>query len=152
MIIHVYNPGAGQAHTHEVEETVRLREVVGAVEAAGVYRIDEEAEIDVEATVAELFGDGPGHVVVHPCQKVAAKVVYAGAEKVVAAHPSTRLRVVRARAVEAFGIPGPDAVDLVLRLPGSTVDLNLAEPVGAVVPAGTCELTLDLVHAHRAQG
>lgn len=152
MIVHVYTPGAGQAHTSDVEETVRLREVIGAVGTNGAYRVDDEVEIDVELTVAEVFGTGPGHIVVHPCRKVAVTVAYAGSEKVIHAHPATRLRTVRTRAIEVFGIPGADAVDLVLRLPSTTADLNLAEPVGVLVPAGTCDLTLDLVHARRPQG
>jgi hypothetical protein len=41
---------------------------------------------------------------------------------------------------------------LVLRLPGSDQDLDLTQPVGAVVPKGTCSVTVDLVHTVRPQG
>ncbi|KFG05964.1 MULTISPECIES: hypothetical protein [Streptomyces] len=129
-----------------------LGDVVAVEADERVYRVGDEAELDVELTVVELFGEGPGHVVIHKCHEIAVTVAYGGTEKLVRAHPATHIRTVRARAVKAFGIAHEDAADLALRLPGTTEDLSLAEPIGSIVPKGSCAVALDLVHAVRAQG
>lgn len=152
MRVHTYTTGNGGAQTRQVEPTARLTEIVALEADEHAYRLGEESELDVELTVAELFGDGPGHVIVHRCRRIAVTVAYGGRDTAIEAHPATHLRTVRERAVKAFGISPADAADLVLRLPGSTTDLNLAEPVGALVSAHTCSLSLDLIHTVRPQG
>ncbi|TCR15938.1 hypothetical protein [Streptomyces sp. BK205] len=152
MRVHTYRDSQGGTETREVEPQIRLSDVVSVEAGEKAYRVGDEAELDVELTVAELFGEQPGHVVVHKCHRIEITVAYAGAEKVVGAHPATRVRQVRKEAIEAFGIPSADAADLVLRLPGTTTDLRLTDPIGAVVPAGSCTVALDLVHAGRSQG
>ncbi|MFC8851490.1 hypothetical protein ACFT5D_00275 [Streptomyces sp. NPDC057144] len=152
MRVHTYRVGQGGAQTQEVEPKARLADVVMVEADEKAYRVGDELELDVELTVLELFGQQPGHVVVHKCHRIEVTVAYAGTEKAVQAHPATRVRQVREEAVKAFGIPAADAADLVLRLPGTTTDLRLAEPVGGLVPAGSCTVALDLVHAGRAQG
>ncbi|MFI9833743.1 hypothetical protein ACIHIX_39350 [Streptomyces sp. NPDC051913] len=152
MRVHTYKGGQGGAETREVEATARLADVVMIEADAKAYRVGDETELDAQLTVAELFGEQPGHVVVHKCHRIEVTVAYAGTEKVVQAHPATRVRQVRKEAVEAFGIPSADAADLVLRLPGTTTDLRLTDPVGSIVPAGSCAVALDLVHAGRSQG
>lgn len=152
MRIHTYAAGDGGARTQEVEPQTRLREILEVDVDEHVYRVGDEAEVDIDLTVIELFGAEPGHVVVHKCHTIAVTVAYGGVEKIVDAHPATHLRVVRAKAIEAFAIPPKDAADLVLRLPGAEQDLNLAEPVGAIVPVHSCGVTVDLVHTVRPQG
>ncbi|MEU5281716.1 hypothetical protein AB0G87_35510 [Streptomyces asoensis] len=152
MRVHTYRHGQGGAQTQEVEPKARLSDVVMVEAGEKAYRVGDELELDVELTVVELFGEQPGHVVVHKCHRIEVTVAYAGTEKAVQAHPATRVRQVRKEAVEAFGIPSADAADLVLRLPGTTTDLRLADPIGSIVPAGSCAVTLDLVHAGRSQG
>jgi hypothetical protein len=152
MRIHIYKNGQGTAETREVEAGVRLADVVVVGADERVYRVGDEVELDVELTVVELFGEQPGHVVVHTCRRIEVTVAYGGAEKTVRAHPATRVRKVREEAVKAFGIAPGDAADLVLRLPGTTADLRLTDPVGTIVPAGACAVALDLVHAGRSQG
>jgi hypothetical protein len=131
---------------------MRLAEIVAVEVGEKVYRVDDEAELDLELTVMEVFGERPGHVVVHKCHRIEVTVSYGGTDKIVQAHPATRIRKVREKAIAAFGIARGDAADLVLRLPETTADLPAAEPVGAFVTAGSCAVTLDLVHATRAQG
>jgi len=153
MRIHTYAADGGGAHTREVEPGARLREVlVIETDDELVYRVGDESEIDLDVTVAEVFGQEPGHLITHSCRKVAVTVVYAGAEKIVKVHPAVRLRKVRAKAVDEFDIEPADAADLALRLPGRDQDLDLAMPVGAIVPKGTCSVSLDLVHTVRPQG
>lgn len=152
MRVHTYKGSQGEAETWEVEPQARLSDVVSVEADEKAYRVGDEVELDVELTVVELFGEQPGHVIVHRCHRIEVTIAYAGAEKVVRAHPATRVRQVRKEAVEAFGIPSADAADLVLRLPGTTTDLRLADPVGSIVPAGSCAVALDLVHAGRSQG
>jgi hypothetical protein len=153
MRVHAYSTGTEAAVTHpDVEPQVRLRELLLIESDEHVYRVDDEVEIDVDLTVVELFGTDPGHVVVHPCREIAVTVGYAGQDKLVTAHPSTRVRAVLAKAIAELGLDAASSADLVLRLPGTTTDLALANPIGAYVPKGTCSVTLDLVHLVRSQG
>jgi hypothetical protein len=157
MRVHAYAAGTPTASTHpDVDGGTRLREVV-VIEAADiVYKVGDGTEVDVELTVAEIFGGGTGEVIVHGCQEIAVTVDYTGKSVPVRARPSERLSAVRAQAVQELvrehGLDPKQSADLVLRLPGTTAELPEASPVGAYVPKGTCALTLDLVHAIRPQG
>jgi hypothetical protein len=157
MRVHAYAAGTPTASTHpDVDGVTRLRELV-VIEAADVaYKVGDGTEVDVELTVAEIFGGGPGEVIVHGCREITVTVDYTGKGVPVRARPSERLSGVRARAVQELvrehGLDPKQAADLVLRLPGTTAELPEASPVGAYVPRGTCALTLDLVHAVRPQG
>ncbi|MFJ1562361.1 hypothetical protein [Streptomyces mirabilis] len=152
MRLHTYKNGQSGVETREVEPEARLKEAVVIEVDEKAYRVGDEVELDVELTVVELLGEQSGHVVVHTCHRLEVTVAYGGTEKPVKAHPATRVRKVREEAIEAFGIAPADAADLVLRLPGTTTDLRLTDPVGAIVPAGSCAVALDLVHAGRSQG
>ena len=151
MRVHEYRAGK-PVQTHEVGPQARLREMLVIETDERAYLVDGTEELDVELTVAELFGEESGHVVVHRCRSITVKVEYAGAETMLEAHPSTRLRRVREQAARTFGIAPVDAAGLQLRLPDSTVDLKLTEPVGAFTSPGECTVTFDLVHAKRPQG
>ena len=153
MRVHAYAAGTPAASTHpDVDGGTRLRELV-VIEAADVaYKVGDGTEVDVELTVAEIFGGGPGEVIVHRCREIAVTVDYTGKSAAVRARPSERLSDVRAQAVRKLGLDPKLSADLVLRLPGTAADLPEASPVGAYVPTGTCALTLDLVHAVRPQG
>jgi hypothetical protein len=152
MKVHSYAAGTRTAVTHpDAAGESRLRELI-IIEADEVaYRVGDGTVIDVELTVAEIFGDGPGHVIVHPCREITVTVDYPGTNVIVRARPSERLWDIREQAVKELPLPG-QATDLVLRLPGSAEELPENSPVGAYVPRGTCALTLDLVHAIRPQG
>ena len=157
MRVHAYAAGTPTASTHpDVDGGTRLREIV-VIEAADiVYVVGDGTEVDVELTVAEIFGGGPGEVMVHGCREITVTVDYTATGVPVRARPSERLSDVRAQAVQELvrehGLDPKQAADLVLRLPGTTAELPEASPVGAYVPRGTCALTLDLVHAVRPQG
>lgn len=157
MRVHAYVAGTPTASTHpDVDGGTRLREIV-VIEAADIaYKVGDGAEVDVELTVAEIFGGGPGEVIVHGCQEITVTVDYTGKSVLVTARPSERLSDVQAQAVQELvrehGLDPKQAADLVLRLPGTTTELPEASPVGSYVPKGTCALTLDLVHAVRPQG
>jgi len=151
MRVHSYSAGK-PVQTHEVGPEKRLRELLVIEIEDRAYLVDGVEELDVELTVAELFAGEPGHVLVHRCHSVAVKVEYAGAETALEVHPSTRLRRIRDNAAKALGIAPGDVAGSQLRLPDSTVDLNLTEPVGAFTSHGECAVTFDLVHAKRPQG
>lgn len=153
MRIHTYAPGAGAAVTHpDVAGDTKLLELVVLEVEEAVYQVGDETELDVQLSVVELFGSGPGHVVRHRCRRIEVTVAYAGNETPVVAHPSTHLRTVRAEALRALSIGDQAGADLVLRLPGDLDDLTLAAPLGSYVLPSTCAVTFDLVHLHRPQG
>ena len=157
MRLHTYTAGTPTASTHpDVDGGTRLRELVIIEVAEVAYKVGDGTEVDVELTIAEIFGGGPGEVIVHGCQEIAVTVDYTGKSVYVRARPSERLSNIRAQAVQELerehGLDPKQAADLVLRLPGTTAELPEASPVGAYVPKGTCALTLDLVHPVRPQG
>jgi hypothetical protein len=153
MRVHAYAAGTQAASTHpDVDGGTPLREIV-VIEAADVaYKVGDGTAVDVELTVAEIFGGGPGEVIVHGCREIAVTVDYTGESATIRTRPSERLSDIRAQAVRKLGLDPKLAADLVLRLPGTMAELPEASPVGAYVPRGTCALTLDLVHAVRPQG
>lgn len=153
MRVHTYAAGSPRAVTHpEVTPDTPIGDLVEVAEGEQVYRLDDDVELDLKQTSAEAFGDGPGHVVVHHCHEVTVTVAYAGTEKQFTVRPSSRIKKVRAEAVDAFGLDKASSADLVLRLPDSTEELPTTSPIGAYVPKGTCAITLDLVHLTRPQG
>lgn len=152
MRIHVYEAGAGAAQTHEIEPQTRLGDLLVLEEDEKVFLVDDETELDITVTVEAVLAGRPGHLASTTCRQIAVSVGYAGHEKVVKVHPAARLRRVRTKAIEAFGIPQRDAADLVLRVAGGTEDLDLNAPVTTIVPKRTCSATVDLVHAVRPQG
>ncbi|WP_103355612.1 hypothetical protein [Amycolatopsis sp. CA-128772] len=117
-----------------------------------VFRVGSEVEIDVGLTVAELFDEGSGHVLVHHCRQIAVTVSYVGNEQSFEVHPSAHVKAVLKRAIKAFDIDPTAAADLVLRSSGSSDDLPPNSPIGAFVARGTCAVHLDLVHLVRPQG
>src|SRR6266496_1658795 len=134
MRIHTYAAGSQSAVTHpEVAPDVRLRGLVIIEAGEAAYRIGDEAEVDVEVTVSEIFGEGPGHVIVHHCREIAVTISYAGADKVITVRPSARIEEIRTEAIKVLGQDPLSSADLVLRLPGSAEELPDTSPVGAFV-------------------
>ncbi|MET7971253.1 hypothetical protein [Micromonospora sp. NPDC005305] len=152
MKIHHFAAGEAVAQTREVAPDVRLSDLLVLERDERLFVVGDEAELDVTATVEAALAGRPGHVATSACHQIAVTVGYAGADKVVKVHPATRLRAVRKRAIEAFGISHGAAADLVLRVPGETEDLDLNAPVTTIVPRRTCSTTVDLVHTVRPQG
>jgi hypothetical protein len=153
MRVHTYGAGDAEPHTHpDVPPETRLGDLA-AIEAGEVaYRVGDGGEVEAHRTLAEIFGEGPGHVIVHHCREITVTVAYGGTERDLDVRPSTKIEDVRAEAIAAFGLDPATAADLVLRLPGSTEDLPSTRPIGIYVPKGSCVLTVDLVHAVRPQG
>lgn len=151
--IHTYSAGGRDAVTHpDTPPETALHAVVAVDGGEHVYQVGSEAEIDLDHAVGELFGSEPGHVLVHHCREIAVTVDYAGAAKLVTAHPATRVKAVLIEAIKAFGLDPAASADLVLRLPGLSDELVVTNPIGAYVPKGSCAVTLDLVHLVRPQG
>ena len=92
MRVHAYAAGTPAASTHpDVDGGTRQGELV-VIEAADVaYKVGDGSEVDVELTVSEIFGGGPGEVIVHGCREVAVTVDYTGESVTVRARPSERL-------------------------------------------------------------
>lgn len=153
MRIHAYAAGAEGAVTHpEVAPDTVLRELLILETDECVYRVGEEAEVDVERTVIDLFGDAPGHVIAHRCRTISVTVSYAGQDRLLTVHPAVHVKRVRTQAIKEFNLDRGSSADLALRLPGATDDLVLSHPIGAYVPKGSCGITVDLVHLVRPQG
>lgn len=153
MRIHTYTAGTRGAVTDpDVSPETRVRDLVTVEVDELVYRVGDEAELDIELTIVEIFGPEPGHLIVHHCREIAVTVSYAGTETQLTVHPATHLKQVRARAIAALGLDAGSSADLILRLPGSTEELSATNPIGTYVPKGTCALTLDLLHLVRPQG
>lgn len=152
MRVHVYEPGAGVARSEEAAPETRLGDLLVLEDGERVYPIEEDVALDANLTMEAALGAGPGHLVVSACRKIVVTVSYGGSDRQVRVNPSARLRRVRKLAISEFGIPAHDAADLVFRLPGGAQDLDLASPVGSVVPRGICSVVVDLAHATRPQG
>jgi hypothetical protein len=153
MRVHTYKAGSPAAVTHpDADPATRLTHLVSVEADEHVFRVGDDVEIDIELTVAELFGTAPGHVLVHHCRQVTVSVSYVGAEKEFEVRPSAHIKKVRAKVIAAFGLDPATAADLVLRVPGANEDLPSNSPIGAFVPKGSCAVQLDLVHLVRPQG
>jgi hypothetical protein len=153
MRVHTYAPGTQAAVTHpDVAPDAKLADLITVELDEQVYRVGDDVEIDINLTVVEIFGNDPGHVVVHHCREITIVVSYVGTDRTIEVHPSAHVKQVREKAVAAFGLDPGAAADLVLRLPNSTEELPPTSPIGAFVPKGTCALSLDLVHLVRPQG
>ena len=153
MRIHTYSADGQAAVTHpDVRPATPLRELLEPQDGDRLYLVGQDTEIVIDHTAGEVFGDQPGHVIVHHCRQIEVTVAYASRDKLVAAYPSTLVKDVRAEAVKEFGLSPAESADLVLRLPGSTEELVATNPIGVYVPRGTCRVTVDLVHAIRPQG
>ena len=154
MRVHAYGAGTRTAVTHpDAAGKSQLRELVIIEADETAWQVGGDIEIDVELTIAEIFGDGPGgSLIVHGCREITITVDYTGTAVAVKARPSERAGEVRAQAIRELRLDPGQSADLVLRLAGTTEELPEGSPVGAYVPKGTCALTLDLVHAIRPQG
>ncbi|WP_086851337.1 hypothetical protein [Amycolatopsis kentuckyensis] len=153
MRVHTYAPGSPAAITHpDADPEATLASLISVEVDEHVFRVGDDVEIDIELTVAELFGKAPGHVVVHHCRRVAVSVSYVGAIKEIEVHPSAHVKKVRAEAIAAFGLDPATSADLALRVAGTAEDLPPNSPIGAFVPKGSCAVQLDLVHLVRPQG
>jgi hypothetical protein len=151
--IHTYSAGGQAAVTHpDVQPGTALRDLLAPQDGDRLYLVGQEAEVDADRTAGEVFGDQPGHLIAHRCHQIAVTVTYAAIDKLVTAHPATLVKKVRSDAIEEFELSPGESADLVLRLPGSTEELVATNPIGAYVPADTCALTVDMVHAIRPQG
>jgi hypothetical protein len=153
MRIHIHGAGDQGVVTHpHVEPDTVLRELLVIEAEERVYRVGDEEVVDIDLTIAEIFNEGPGHIVTHPCREIAVTVSYAGHDVEFSVHPSVRVKDVRERAIDALDVDAGSATDLVLRLPGAAEDLNASAPIVSYVPGKPCSVTIDLIHAVRSQG
>ncbi|BBZ58166.1 hypothetical protein MPHO_51580 [Mycolicibacterium phocaicum] len=152
MRIHTY-AGGGDVQTHpDVAPGAPLRECIVVEVDELVYRVGDEAALDIEQTVFALFGEEPGHVIRHHCREIAVTVSYAGQDQKFSVHPAEHVKRLQKRAAKAFQLDAATSADLAMRLPGATTDLVASYPIGAYVPRGTCAVTVDLIHVTRPQG
>lgn len=155
MRVHSYAAGAHAAVTHpDVAPELPVHEAIHIEIAANerAYLVGQRTEIDLRETVEATFTNDITGVIVHPCHSIKTSVSYSGIETHLDEHPADMVASVRRAAIEKLKISSSDAVDLVLRLSGSTEDLPPGAPLGAYTAAGTCSIALDLVHKHRPQG
>lgn len=153
MRVHIHGAGEQGVVTHpNVEPDTVLRELLVIEAEERVYRVGDEEVIDIDLAIGAIFSEGPGHIVIHRCHEITVTVGYAGHDIELHVHPSTRVKDIRERAIEALKVDAGSAADLVLRLPGASEDLIASAPIGSCVPGNACAVTIDLIHAVRSQG
>jgi hypothetical protein len=119
---------------------------------AGVWREDDEAELDANQILAEA---GVGHrsrVHCHRCHRIEVTVNFSGDHAVHPFPPSATVGRVKRWADERFGIHGPDATEHALQLCGTSQRPEEDTHIGALVTHPVCRLCFDLVPKLRVEG
>lgn len=152
MRLHTYRAGDAVVTHPEVDPSVSLADVITIDPDERAYRVGDGEEIDDNLSLGELFGDRAGRVIAHKCNQVKIELDYVGRDGKLTEHVATLVSVVLDAAVKRLKIDAATAVDLVLRLRGSTEDMVGTNPIGVYLAPGTCELAVDVVHVVRPQG
>jgi hypothetical protein len=153
MAIHIHGDDSeGVLIISEIEKQA-VRDLTSDADES-VWVIDEEEPLDPGILLSQLVADRKIELVRHRCKKINVSVVYNGIEEVIRVSPARKLRAVLRKALKIpeFGIDQASAQDLELYLPGADEALDLAMPVGRLVPNGKCELSIELRPAIRHAG
>lgn len=156
--IDLYEMGAPQPTVVDAIDDQRLDEALRLHDGDVVVLIDadddvEVTNLDVSRTVADLAPGRSGLVVLrNPLASVEVTLSYAGLSATVRTHAATRIRRVRKLATRALHLDEETAADTALRLPGTTTDLPVKQPIGIYLTKGAHRISLDLVHKKRPQG
>lgn len=110
-----------------------------------------ESDDDKESHGKPKVVDGM-RVHVGRCKKVSVTVRFMGPSESHAFPPSNRIKRVKDWAVKAFKVADAEAARHGLYIPGSDQELSADVHIGALVEAGTCGVTLDLLPTDRIHG
>ncbi len=121
------------------------------VEEALLFVEDEAAPVELSLTVGESFPHHRKHHV-HRVRQIEVVVNYNRASREHHYPPSTRVEMVLAWAVRAFGIDPSMAGEFELTLAGSEEELPSSAHIGRFVRHPQCRLELDLVRGTISNG
>lgn len=148
-------PGSEDPVIVEVEETIRVRELIEIEDGQGhIWLEDVDEEIDLDLTLVEA-GIGHHHHVHHGrCVAIAVAVRFNGERFLRDFAPSATIKRVRAWAVgpKAADLSKDQAVEHVLAVPAADHFLDDAVHIGSLVDGKSCEVTLDLLPRDRFAG
>lgn len=139
---------------------VTIGELKTAITALGVP-IDAETFIFIDEAENHLHGEHhePAHGVKHGgrihvsrCKRVRATVHYLDKTETREFSPGTRVRAVKAHAVEVFRMPPKDAAEHVLQLCKSSERPASDTPLHTLTDHHTCAVCFDLVPEKRVEG
>jgi hypothetical protein len=117
-----------------------------------VFHEDEDEPVSAEKLPLEFLLQRKS-LVCHTCRQIEAKVLYNGGHRDHHFSPNLRLGKVLQWALHAFGIAGPEATGLDLRLDGHPEeDLPENQRIGTLVQHKRCDLVLHLVPKPRVNG
>jgi hypothetical protein len=155
-------PGQKDAVLVSIPTSVTVEEALALARAAGhalpqdheilVFQEDEEDPLGLEPGKVSTVGPRKS-LVCHTCRRIAITVFYNGVYKDRQFSPNQRVGNVLHWVLQAFGITGPDATGLDLRLEGRPdEDLPENRRLGTFVDHGHCALALLLVAKPRVNG
>jgi hypothetical protein len=147
-------PGFEDPVIVEVEDTIRVRELIEIEDAEGhIWLEDVDEEIDLDLTLVEAGIGHHRHIHRGRCTTVAVTVRFNGEKFRRDFAPSGTIKRVRTWAVgpEAANLSKEQAVEHVLAVPGADHFLDDAVHIGSLVD-GQCEVVLDLLPRDRFAG
>jgi len=155
MEIFVHAAGSEHPEIAEVDETVRVRELlVGHDPDARIWIEEIDDEVSLDLTLVEAGIRRHHHVHRSRCHRVEVVVRYNGQSFESTFGPGATIKLVEKWAF------GPNAADLspeqaakhVLVVPGSDHFLAATVHIGSLVTVESCQVTLDLVPRDRFEG
>ncbi len=148
-------PGSEDPVIVEVEETIRVRELIETDDGEGhIWLEDVDEEIDLDLTLVEADIGHHRHIHHGRCITVSVTVRFNGEKFHRDFAPSATIKRVRAWAVgpEAANLSKDQVVAHVLAEPGADHFLADAVHLGSLVGAEKCEVMLDLLPRDRYAG
>lgn len=147
-----------------VPEGGTVRDVVEAARARGLRTEDgetpsvtvenDDAELDLDASLSGAGIADRGRVHVHRCKKVAVTVNFNADQKTGEVPPSTTVKKLKkwADSKQGFDLRGADATEHLLQVCGSGERPDEDTHVGSLVEVPDCSLCFDLVPKSRVEG
>lgn len=147
-----------------VSEGGTVRDVVEAARAQGlraedgetpsVTVEDDDAELDLDASLSAAGITDRGRVHVHRCKRVAVTVNFNARQKTDDFPPSTTVKRLKkwADSKKGFDLRGADATEHLLQVCGSDERPNEDTHIGTLVEVPDCSLCFDLVPKSRVEG
>ena len=160
IIVFVHCGADGGINEIELPENAHLADVHDAVVASGVnfdkescLFVDEDDHAYSEGASARLEGLRHGsHLHLCRCRKISTTVNYLDQSTERKFSPGTRVRRVKAWAVEHFEIEATDAGEHILRVCNSTDEPATDTPLHELTEAPECRVCFDLVPEKRVEG
>lgn len=148
VLVRLHRPHR-KIETFEVaDDNARIRDII-AIGVDLVFIDDDEEPVDVELTLAQaITGRGRHHdhhdIHRHPCRWIDARISYGDTTQTLRAAPSSRIEIVRRRALDLFGLDADTAATLVLRRASTDTDLPDGDYLSDLAGREPCRLDLNL--------